>query len=945
MRHTTSLSRRAAALLLALLLAIPAGYAAAGEQKIQTSTQIVDGLTYRNTVTVNNGRRVESYALELAPDAAAQPILVQGSGTIYAGASINKAVANAQAAGWHVLGGINSDFFSMATGVPMGIVIEDGTYKSGTDGENAMAITDGAVSILRAPKVSMSLYDHTSGIAVQPNSFNKARHEIGGIYLLNEHFSTVSTRSDGAGWYVRMKALPAEGEEQAPALTVNSALTLEVTELLISDQSLTIGPDEYILTAADQSGRTDAFAAFQVGDRVTLTTVCDDPVLSGAQWAGGVGDIMIEDGALTDSSDWVYAKDGRQPRTALGLKEDGTLVLYAVDGRRSDHSAGLSQTDLAEELLAQGCVTAVNLDGGGSTSFSLWVPGETGPALQNQPSDGKARSCATYLLLAAYTAGDGKADRLVLPQDGQVVLAGSSLELPQVKAVDSGLAPVETDLSSLTISSQEELGTVSGNVYTAGLQSGTDTLRLRSRSLEGTAQVHVVDQLTAFTVSRAGSSSALTSLRARPGDQVQLAVTGSWWGRTALRDFQPVTVTVQGEIGTVDAGGLFTAAQAPGTGSITFSAGGLEQTIQVTMANVHNDVGPDHWSYDAVEYCYEKGIVNGISTTLFGRDHPLARGDFMVMLHNAVGKPAASVPCTFTDVSDSDYFYPALAWAQEHGLASGTGDGGYAPKALITREQAFTLLYRALPLLDKSCPDGDLAVLDRFGDKDQISAFAQTPTATLIAQGLVSGGSAGISPQGTLTRAEMASLLYRVLEHEPITDLPPIQPDPGQTGPDETDPGQTGGVLALDQSQVALVSGGSVTLSASLLPAVEGAQIRWTSSDPDAAPVSSTGMVTNLWPGAETKTVTVTASWNGLTASCAVTCQPAPHTGTVTNTDNGVNVRSGPGTSFDKVGALRTDAQVVVLGRQDDWYQVLFRNPSGQAAIGYVSAEYLSLDR
>ena len=115
MRHTTSLSRRAAALLLALLLAMPAGYAAAGEQKIQTSTQIVDGLTYRNTVTVNNGRRVESYALELAPDAAAQPILVQGSGTIYAGASINKAVANAQAAGWHVLGGINSDFFSMAT--------------------------------------------------------------------------------------------------------------------------------------------------------------------------------------------------------------------------------------------------------------------------------------------------------------------------------------------------------------------------------------------------------------------------------------------------------------------------------------------------------------------------------------------------------------------------------------------------------------------------------------------------------------------------------------------------------------------------------------------------------------------------------------------------------------------------------------------------------------
>ena len=192
MRHTTSLPRRAAAFFLACLLLLPSVYATAGERKLQTTTEIVDGLVYRNTVTTNAGSRVESFSMELSPYSAARPILLQGSGTIYAGATINKVISNAQEAGYHVLGAINTDFFSMATGVPIGIVIEDGVYKSGTDGENAMAIVNNAVSIVDAPQVSMSLYDHATGVTVVPNSFNKARHPVGGVYLLNEAFSTVS---------------------------------------------------------------------------------------------------------------------------------------------------------------------------------------------------------------------------------------------------------------------------------------------------------------------------------------------------------------------------------------------------------------------------------------------------------------------------------------------------------------------------------------------------------------------------------------------------------------------------------------------------------------------------------------------------------------------------------------------------------------------------------
>ena len=67
--------------------------------------------------------------------------------------------------------------------------------------------------------------------------------------------------------------------------------------------------------------------------------------------------------------------------------------------------------------------------------------------------------------------------------------------------------------------------------------------------------------------------------------------------------------------------------------------------------------------------------------------------------------------------------------------------------------------------------------------------------------------------------------------------------------------------------------------------------------------------------------------------------------GTVVNAENGLNVRSGPGTTYDRIGALRNNSQVVVLSQENEWYQVLFRNPDGLAAIGYVLSDYLTLIR
>ena len=195
-KHTVrSLSRRAAALVLALALALPTVYAHAGEQKLQTSIDLVDGLTYRNTITDNSERRVESFSLELEKDSDAYPILLQAAGTVYGAATINRAVTYAQELGYHVLGAVNTDFFST------GIVIEDGVYKSSPEHEDAMIITDGQVSLVDGPSVSLTLVNQRDNSTVKPSHLNKWRSESGGIYLLNQDFSAVSTRTSTPGWY------------------------------------------------------------------------------------------------------------------------------------------------------------------------------------------------------------------------------------------------------------------------------------------------------------------------------------------------------------------------------------------------------------------------------------------------------------------------------------------------------------------------------------------------------------------------------------------------------------------------------------------------------------------------------------------------------------------------------------------------------------------------
>lgn len=118
-----------------------------------------------------------------------------------------------------------------------------------------------------------------------------------------------------------------------------------------------------------------------------------------AQSVGGPA-IIIRKGVIDVSSGYGVPL---HPRTAVGIKADGSVVFVVSDGRLAPASCGQTFQMLAEEMLALGCVDAISLDGGGSATFVSQREGESVLSLRNSPADGIERTVSTSVLIYSNT--------------------------------------------------------------------------------------------------------------------------------------------------------------------------------------------------------------------------------------------------------------------------------------------------------------------------------------------------------------------------------------------------------------------------------------------------------------------------------------------------------------------------------------------------------------
>ena len=229
------------------------------------------------------------------------------------------------------------------------------------------------------------------------------------------------------------------------------------------------------------------------------------------------GSYVIRD-AGTDTSDVAEAvgspfylvKDGKNvasifnesllPVNSVGFKADGTLVFFMADGRQYPTSVGMTQSELADFLIAQGIVTALYLDGGGSATYMSKREGESEIAVRNSPSDGSERSISSGFVLVANDEPDGVFDHAVVSPDGEFYTPGAvvNFELAGVDSAGGAAELPESGLSMALIGDSASLGSLEMDGNHAAFTSNGSTGEVNVEAYYngnpiGTAQITIVE--------------------------------------------------------------------------------------------------------------------------------------------------------------------------------------------------------------------------------------------------------------------------------------------------------------------------------------------------------------------------------------------------------------------------------------------------------------------
>ncbi len=185
--------------------------------------------------------------------------------------------------------------------------------------------------------------------------------------------------------------------------------------------------------------------------------------------------------------------------------------------------------------------------------------------------------------------------------------------------------------------------------------------------------------------------------------------------------------------------------------------------MPASAATTYTDVATSSWYYNAVTYCTDKGYMSGYGNGTFGPTDTLTRAMFVQVLY-AMSEDYGTYTgksTVFTDVNASAWYAPAVAWALDNGITSGTSATTFSPNAAVTREQMATLVANYLNACGISLAQSDDAV-DSFNDASSVSSWAEFAVDYMRLTGIISGSGGLFRPKDTATRAEAATIFWKL---------------------------------------------------------------------------------------------------------------------------------------------------------------------------------------
>lgn len=177
------------------------------------------------------------------------------------------------------------------------------------------------------------------------------------------------------------------------------------------------------------------------------------------------------------------------------------------------------------------------------------------------------------------------------------------------------------------------------------------------------------------------------------------------------------------------------------------------------------DVKPGSWYYKSIVYAVSNGLMNGVGDSKFEPEEGMTRAMLVTVLWRYEGSPKQR-PSTFSDVRRGQWYSEAVSWAAKNGIVTGVGDNKFEPDTQITREQIATILYRYAQ--KKRADTSARGSLSAFPDNGKVNGWAKTALQWCVGEGLIGGtnenGRVYLDPQGTATRAQVATILMRYIE-------------------------------------------------------------------------------------------------------------------------------------------------------------------------------------
>ena len=150
---------------------------------------------------------------------------------------------------------------------------------------------------------------------------------------------------------------------------------------------------------------------------------------------GGFGEFVVKDGKVVGNATYSDA-----PRTSVGITATGRVVIMCIDGRQAPFSSGASLQDVGYIMREAGCVIAINLDGGGSTTFVARQPGSDDLTVMNRPSDGYPRNVSTNLLIYSTAPSSTAFDHAVIESEYDYATIGTPVQMTAAGVSPSGNA-------------------------------------------------------------------------------------------------------------------------------------------------------------------------------------------------------------------------------------------------------------------------------------------------------------------------------------------------------------------------------------------------------------------------------------------------------------------------------------------------------------------------